>query len=87
VTDYINLDECWECPCGNYIEDGMHCPDCGKQPPWGCPCEQCQSPNKDEPNYIKCTGNNVFSEDEYKNQMRVLEDMKREEIEEDEHGR
>jgi type III secretory pathway component EscU len=31
--------------------------------------------------------NNVFSEDEYKKQMRVLEDMKREEIEEDEHGR
>ena len=32
----------WLCNCGNYIEDGLHCPLCGHEPPWGCPCDGCQ---------------------------------------------
>lgn len=32
----------WLCDCGAYIEDGMHCRNCGREPPWGCPCERCQ---------------------------------------------
>lgn len=32
----------WLCNCGNYIEDGLHCEDCGASPPWGCPCSGCQ---------------------------------------------
>lgn len=34
-------EDCWLCPCGDFIEDGMHC-DCGREPPWGCPCNSCQ---------------------------------------------
>lgn len=34
-------DDCWMCPCGDFIEDGMHC-ECGREPPWGCPCSECQ---------------------------------------------
>ena len=29
----------WLCDCGAFIEDGLHCPRCGAEPPWGCPCE------------------------------------------------
>lgn len=36
---------CWLCPCGEWIEDGRHCPDCLRQPPWGCPCMACEGEN------------------------------------------
>lgn len=38
----------WLCICGRFIEDGCHCPDCGREPPWGCPCSQCQMGLDDE---------------------------------------
>ncbi len=31
-------DQTWLCDCGNFIEDGRHCPSCKREPPWGCPC-------------------------------------------------
>jgi len=36
-------DMAWLCHCGNYVEDGLHCDLCGAEPPWGYPCEGCQS--------------------------------------------
>ena len=36
----------WLCDCGNYITDGCHCPLCGREPPWGCPCDDCQNPDE-----------------------------------------
>jgi len=44
-------EDCWACPCGNYIEDGLHCRECGREPPWGCPCEMCQHPDLDDEYY------------------------------------
>lgn len=31
----------WLCDCGNFIENGLHCPACGREPPWGCDCTAC----------------------------------------------
>lgn len=42
IADEENAD-CWLCDCGNYIEDGLHCQLCGLEPPWGCPCDGCQT--------------------------------------------
>lgn len=41
----------WLCECGAYIEDGMHCRGCGREPPWGCPCERCQDGGEIEDDY------------------------------------
>lgn len=38
----------WLCDCGNWIEDGLHCEMCGREPPWGCPCSWCQDRYGDE---------------------------------------
>lgn len=38
----------WICACGDYTEDGSHCLTCGRQPPWGCPCDGCQSPDPED---------------------------------------
>lgn len=38
----------WLCACGHYQEDAFHCDCCGAEPPWGCPCETCQSPDEDD---------------------------------------
>ena len=43
--------DCWISVCGHYIEDGFHCPFCGQEPPWGCPCFQCEEPEPD-PDYF-----------------------------------
>lgn len=43
-----DLDQAWLCVCGKFITDGCHCPDCGAEPPWGCPCSECQMPEDDE---------------------------------------
>lgn len=43
--------ECWLCNCGHFVEDGFHCPYCGAEPPWGCPCSECQSPENDSDIY------------------------------------
>jgi hypothetical protein len=43
----ITFDD-WLCSCGNYIEDGLHCPRCRREPPWGCPCAFCQDPGAEE---------------------------------------
>ena len=32
----------WLCVAGHVHEDGCHCPLTGEEPPWGCPCSQCQ---------------------------------------------
>jgi hypothetical protein len=32
----------WLCVCGKWVEDGLHCPQCKAEPPWGCPCDWCQ---------------------------------------------
>lgn len=32
----------WLCSCGHYEESGLHCTQCGAQPPWGCGCSDCQ---------------------------------------------
>lgn len=34
--------DCWTCACGSEIDDGLHCDECGAEPPWGCPCGWCQ---------------------------------------------
>jgi hypothetical protein len=31
----------WLCNCGHYQEDGLHCSNCGAEPPWGCDCSFC----------------------------------------------
>ena len=38
----------WLCNCGHFITDGLHCPKCGAEPSWGCPCSQCQNPDPDD---------------------------------------
>jgi len=43
--DFDELSDHWLCECGNYITNGCHCPRCGREPPWGCPCSQCQDPD------------------------------------------
>lgn len=40
--------DAWLCDCGHYQDDGLHCDVCGREPPWGCPCEACQSPDDDD---------------------------------------
>lgn len=40
--DDDDTSEHWLCDCGNYIDDGCHCPRCHREPPWGCPCSFCQ---------------------------------------------
>ncbi len=40
--------ESWLCSCGEYIEDGCHCPTCNAEPPWGCPCSFCQDGAEDD---------------------------------------
>jgi hypothetical protein len=50
-ADWKDDDPCgdhWMCSCGNFVEDGMHCDICGCEPPWGCPCEGCQSAGWDD---------------------------------------
>jgi hypothetical protein len=42
--------EAWLSQCGEFIEDGCHCPGCGEEPPWGCPCNACQD-GEDEEDY------------------------------------
>lgn len=44
--------EAWLCACG-HVHDGLHCPETGQQPPWGCPCSVCQDgePEQDETAY------------------------------------
>jgi hypothetical protein len=37
----------WLCPCGHYQEDGGHCSDCGKEPPWGCDCGEHEEESDD----------------------------------------
>lgn len=39
---YFDLRDAWVCNCGDFITDGCHCPSCGAEPPWGCPCSWCQ---------------------------------------------
>jgi len=34
-------DQNWVCSCGRNMTEGVHCSDCGKEPPWGCPCDKC----------------------------------------------
>lgn len=38
----------WICNCGAYIENAFHCPSCGAEPPWGCPCESCESVDEED---------------------------------------
>jgi hypothetical protein len=38
----------WLCQCGNWIEDGLHCPMCGMEPPWGCGCSYCEDRDDEE---------------------------------------
>lgn len=48
---YYSVDGMWQhwlCNCGNFIENGLHCPSCGAEPPWGCPCEGCEDDLFDE---------------------------------------
>lgn len=46
IFDDETQDELWCCSvCGGLIEDGYHCPNCGTEPPWGCPCSDCQDGN------------------------------------------
>jgi len=40
--DLFDTDESWLSVCGEFIEDGLHCGRCGQEPPWGCPCSDCQ---------------------------------------------
>lgn len=28
----------WLCPCGEYVVDCCHCPECYHEAPWGCDC-------------------------------------------------
>lgn len=45
---FFGVDPCWLCDCGHYITDGMHCPLCRREPPWGCPGECCQGGGEDD---------------------------------------
>lgn len=36
----LERDNSWLCVCGEFITDGCHCPGCGHEPAWGCPCSQ-----------------------------------------------
>jgi hypothetical protein len=49
LSDDYDDTECWLCVCGNYITNGLHCPVCGLEPPWGCPCSECQNPDDYDP--------------------------------------
>lgn len=53
--DDYDESECWLCPCGNYITNGLHCPNDGIEPPWGCPCSTCQN-GDDEDSYLDYGG-------------------------------
>lgn len=44
-----DLNDSWYCNCGYYSEDGFHCPICRAEPPWGCPCSMCESPDEYDP--------------------------------------
>ena len=60
--------ECWLCNCGNYIEDGFHCPICRAEPPWGCPCSDCsESIDEDDFDFtINIDDDDIdYSEDEF----------------------
>ena len=50
VNDYDGLEEetGWLCACGNWEETEGHCRKCGRQPPWGCDCCQCQDEDTEE---------------------------------------
>lgn len=41
----------WLCMCGNYIEDGLHCDECGGEPPWGCDCSMHDAEDEDDFSY------------------------------------
>ena len=50
--DDDDTSEHWLCECGNYIENGLHCPQCHCEPSWGCPCSFCQGgEDQYEPDY------------------------------------
>ena len=38
ADDDEDFSQAWLCNCGDYIEDGLHCPICGHEPPWDCDC-------------------------------------------------
>lgn len=38
----------WLCICGHWQDDDFHCSVCGGEPPWGCPCDMCQSAGWDD---------------------------------------
>ncbi len=44
-------DSGWLCNCGNWIDDSYHCPLCGAEPPWGCPCGGCEERDNDYDGY------------------------------------
>jgi hypothetical protein len=37
----------WLCVCGHYQDDGFHCDECGREPPWGCDCSFCQDKERE----------------------------------------
>lgn len=59
--------EHWLCRCGHYIEDGIHCPKCGSEPPWGCPCDLCDSPDMTDDPEFWGYGDGYFDDDEDEN--------------------
>lgn len=42
----------WICVCGHYEESGLHCSNCGHQPPWGCDCSDHDAPDESELYFI-----------------------------------
>lgn len=61
---YYQPDMLWLCECGNFIENGLHCPRCLCEPPWGCPCEGCQNPEPPYDNYDEELGYGYAYEDD-----------------------
>jgi hypothetical protein len=56
-NDFFLEEDSWLCICGYLIENGMHCPNCRNEPPWGCPCSECQNP---DPNFQEMDANEDF---------------------------
>ena len=40
--------EGWLCTCGHWEDSFFHCTHCGRQPPWGCDCSQCDEPDYED---------------------------------------
>jgi hypothetical protein len=38
----------WLCQCGHWEESGLHCENCGNEPPWGCDCSFCNERGRKE---------------------------------------